>query len=480
MPNPLPPLFAVVLVIGCTDATTSAPTDPRATEPTPSTVTVPPTGPVVSEVVLQRGEGAQIRQGGGRVTLEVTGERLDGATLDLDLPVDIVGNTDTQITFRSWAAIDTALGFRDLGVRTPEGETWLAGALEVVPITVAPEGDDLAPGTPDAPFRTITHALAEAEPGQVVTLLPGTYSAATGETFPLLVQDRQLEGAGSALTHLVGDADPMGIFLFGTTRIEGFRISGMDSGIRALDAHHEIVDVTSVGHNWQGLGVVFQDVAGTVTVEDCTFSDNGAEGIVTYSEPTGSTLTVVRTEATGNDVGLGASLNADVSIVGSTLNGNRIGLDVSAWSTTEVRDGVVNDNTEDGIVGSDAAALTLTNAEVSSNGGSGVDFGGLEITIRESDVIDNVRDGVRITHQARADLGTVRDPGNNRFGSSGTTFSSGDRLADDRDEGVVPSILAVGVDLDMATGPTGLEIGAAEDPPFWRILHDGNRIDFGL
>jgi hypothetical protein len=51
-------------------------------------------------------------------------------------------------------------------------------------------GDDANDGaTPANPFRTITRALGSAVSGDVVQLGPGTYDAALGEVFPLVVPE---------------------------------------------------------------------------------------------------------------------------------------------------------------------------------------------------------------------------------------------------------------------------------------------------
>ncbi|NJP09418.1 MAG: DUF1565 domain-containing protein [Leptolyngbyaceae cyanobacterium RU_5_1] len=47
-----------------------------------------------------------------------------------------------------------------------------------------------ADGSDRAPFKTITHALQVAQPNTVILLASGTYSAETGESFPIALQPR--------------------------------------------------------------------------------------------------------------------------------------------------------------------------------------------------------------------------------------------------------------------------------------------------
>jgi hypothetical protein len=81
----------------------------------------------------------------------------------------------------------------------------------------ASSGSDTNPGTFQAPFRTITFAVAAAGPDKVICIRPGTYDAALGEVFPIrlqqgqsLVGDTLNKGAGTTPTTIYGsgDADP--------------------------------------------------------------------------------------------------------------------------------------------------------------------------------------------------------------------------------------------------------------------------------
>lgn len=72
-------------------------------------------------------------------------------------------------------------------------------------------GSDGNDGSLGAPFRTITHGLSVAVAGQTVHVQPGTYAAATGETFPLvvpagvvLVGDEANQGGGATPTQVTG------------------------------------------------------------------------------------------------------------------------------------------------------------------------------------------------------------------------------------------------------------------------------------
>jgi len=82
----------------------------------------------------------------------------------------------------------------------------------------ASSGSDTNPGTFLAPFKTITHAATVAGQDKTIRVLPGTYDAALGETFPIrlesgqsLIGDVLNKGAGTTPTTIYGsgDADPV-------------------------------------------------------------------------------------------------------------------------------------------------------------------------------------------------------------------------------------------------------------------------------
>jgi hypothetical protein len=75
----------------------------------------------------------------------------------------------------------------------------------------ATTGTDAGAGTQADPFQTITHALTVALSGQTVAVAPGTYDAANGETFPIVVPadvtllgDEANKGDGPVDTHVLG------------------------------------------------------------------------------------------------------------------------------------------------------------------------------------------------------------------------------------------------------------------------------------
>lgn len=89
-------------------------------------------------------------------------------------------------------------------------------------------GNDASPGTDSQPFRTITKALEVATDGQKIRVRAGTYDAAHGESFPLvvpagvrLIGDEETLGTGTAIRG--GGNVPWGNLWISVTIVPGAR-----------------------------------------------------------------------------------------------------------------------------------------------------------------------------------------------------------------------------------------------------------------
>lgn len=161
-------------------------------------------------------------------------------------------------------------------------------------------GDDaFGDGTPNFPYRSMTRALRFAISGDVVFLAPGTYSAASGETFPIFVKpgvliqgDPGTRGAGPPATTVSGGgshqvaAGSQGGTLVSTAFLMGN--NAQISGIR----------ITVAGAT--GVGVVFDGFPGSV--RRCTLTGNGGSGIRVYQTGSPSIIDNVITASGGSGV----------------------------------------------------------------------------------------------------------------------------------------------------------------------------------
>jgi hypothetical protein len=98
-------------------------------------------------------------------------------------------------------------------------------------------GSDFNTGSAASPYKSITKAIGEVEPGGVIFAAPGVYDAANNETFPIilpegvaLVGDEDNKGEGPTATEIVGDGliqdtDHAAVVLSEGSQLLGFKIS---------------------------------------------------------------------------------------------------------------------------------------------------------------------------------------------------------------------------------------------------------------
>ena len=171
-------------------------------------------------------------------------------------------------------------------------------------------GDDFNfDGSPRYPFRTITRALRFSISGDAIFLAPGTYSASSGEVFPLFVKpgvliqgDPGTKGVGPVATFVTGG----GVYTItggtqATTTVTTAFVMGTGSALSG-------VKITVPGAN--GIGVAFDGFSASLS--DCTLTGNGASGIRIYQ--TGSPT------ITGNVISSNSGSGVDVFDGGAGLD----------------------------------------------------------------------------------------------------------------------------------------------------------------
>jgi parallel beta-helix repeat protein len=297
-------------------------------------------------------------------------------------------------------------------------------------IFVSPSGTD-APGagTQATPFRTITAATnAKPQAGTVIQLAPGTYSAATGEVFPLKIPagvtlrgDRgnigsgvQISGGGTFISPSFAKQNVSMLVGNGAT-VEGITLT--NSGNRGYALWVEsaknitIAGNTFVGSNHDGVfltGDTSANVVGNI------FTKNGANGISAVGTSSGE----IR-ENTFEDTGFGLAIGqrSKVVLIGNRISKNRGGIVISNISTPTLRGNLIENNTENGLV-----------------------------VLKDR------------TSQPTVDLGTTGSPGQNIF--------RGNKVADINNASGV-TIAAVGnqVDLKRVIGPVDLVASSVPLPP---------------
>ncbi|WP_333203093.1 MULTISPECIES: DUF1565 domain-containing protein [unclassified Microcoleus] len=123
-------------------------------------------------------------------------------------------------------------------------------------------GSDSAVGSQSAPFKTIARAIGRAASGTTIQLAPGTYSAASGEQFPLEI--------------------PSGVKVIGneTNKGRGILIQGSGKFVSPTAAGQNITILLATNSQLRGVTVTNLDSRGTgvwiestsPTVANCTFT----------------------------------------------------------------------------------------------------------------------------------------------------------------------------------------------------------------
>ena len=220
-------------------------------------------------------------------------------------------------------------------------------------------GSDAAAGSQSAPFKTIARAIDRAASGTTIQLAPGTYSAASGEQFPLEI--------------------PSGVKVIGneTNKGRGTLIQGSGKFVRPTAAGQNITILLATNSQLHGVTVTNLDSRGTgvwiestsPTVANCTFTlckregvfatgtanpaildnifrENSAAGVITAGTAKG----VIRRNIF-QKTGFGISLQAQSAplIADNQILENRSGIVLAGESKPILRKNRIEKNTEDGL-----------------------------------------------------------------------------------------------------------------------------------
>ena len=248
----------------------------------------------------------------------------------------------------------------------------------------AQTGNNAGNGSETAPFRTITHALAQANPNTIVKLAPGTYTQQSGEVFPLEMKP------GVTLQGEISDRGQntiiqgSGLFLSKTSARQQVAIIGSNrAGLQG---------VTVSNPNPQGYGLWIE--SSSPVVSDSTFTGNGHDGV--------------------SMVGNSAPILSNNYFYSNGANG----ITIYGTSRPELKDNIF-EKTGFGINIAQNSAPRIIGNRITQNK-DGIVVQGNAAPVLRSNVIDgNDRDGLVAIGESRPDLGTMADQGNNTFANNG-------------------------------------------------------------
>jgi parallel beta-helix repeat protein len=230
----------------------------------------------------------------------------------------------------------------------------------------------------EAPYKTITFALTQAQAGTVIQLAPGSYTKDSGETFPLLLP--------SGIT-LKGDESNKGL---GTVVIGGGYYTSRTfarQDITILGNNNTVIaGLTVTNPNQRGTGVWVE--SSNPIIRNNTFTNSVREGVFVTGNgnPTVESNNFVKNQ--GNGISIARA--AQGQIRNNLFQDTGFGLSISGTSTPLVEENQIIQN-KDGLYITESAQPIL----------------------RKNVIQNNTRDGIVSTVNAVPNLGTNDSPGGN-------------------------------------------------------------------
>ena len=221
-------------------------------------------------------------------------------------------------------------------------------------------GDDTGNGSESAPVKTITQALRLAKANTIIMLSTGTYSAETGEEFPLILKpgvsiqgnpsnqgkDIVIQGGGDYLSRSFAGQN-VTIVGANQTLLTGVTVTNPNRrgyGLWVESSNPVIAENTFTGSTQDGISVCGNAAP---TISKNYFDRNGANGMTIA----GNSSPQVK-ENVFHETGFGINIaqNAAPVVIGNQIQHNRSGIVVQANARPILRNNIIQDNKEDGLV----------------------------------------------------------------------------------------------------------------------------------
>ncbi|MBD2528706.1 DUF1565 domain-containing protein [Nostoc flagelliforme FACHB-838] len=222
-------------------------------------------------------------------------------------------------------------------------------------------GDDsTGNGSESAPIKTITQGLRLANANTVIMLSTGTYSAETGEEFPLMLKpgisiqgspsnqgkDIIIQGGGDYLSRSFGGQN---VTIVGANQalLTGVTVTNPNRrgyGLWIESSNPVVTENTFTGCTQDGISVSGNAAP---SISKNYFERNGANGITIGGN---SNPEVKENIFHQTGFGINIAQNAAPIIIGNQIQNNRSGIIVQAKARPILRNNSIQDNKEDGLV----------------------------------------------------------------------------------------------------------------------------------
>ncbi|MEH2444484.1 MAG: DUF1565 domain-containing protein [Nostoc sp.] len=285
-----------------------------------------------------------------------------------------------------------AVSIAFLGTSLGSASAKLAEGIAQIPLTPdsAPLGEKINPqvnvlfvnpsggddsrgnGSESAPVKTITQALRLANTNTVIMLSTGTYSAGTGEIFPLILKpgvsiqgnpsnqgkDIIIQGGGDYLSRSFAGQN---VAIVGANQafLTGVTVTNSNHrgyGLWIESSNPVVAENTFIGSTQDGISVSGNAAP---TISKNYFDRNGANGITIAGN---SSPQVKENVFHQTGYGINIAQNAAPIVIGNQIQNNRSGIIVQANARPILRNNSIQDNKEDGLVAIAQAMPDLGNA----------------------------------------------------------------------------------------------------------------------
>lgn len=265
-------------------------------------------------------------------------------------------------------------------------------------------GSDAYNGSAASPWATITHAVATADSEITIHVAPGTYNAASGETFPIMLKFGQkligavsTKGAAVMPTLIEGEGAYALGFLIGTTVVgaEGARVAGFSIANETYQVSYAALSVDGV----------------TMEVDHNTFLDGTYTGLVAGNI---ANVNVHDNHFQASSYGLVLDGSGVVSVHDNTMDGGSYGIRVFGIDSLDV----ANNTISVGLGGLQGGFGTSTNIRHNTFNKTPGDYGGIICSSGTPLIRDNTFTGATalyVSDTGTPDAGTLVWPGQNNF-----------------------------------------------------------------
>jgi parallel beta-helix repeat protein len=294
-------------------------------------------------------------------------------------------------------------------------------------VYISPQGADVVgSGSPNQAFRTITAAIAaNPEVGTIFQLSNGTYSAATGENFPIRL--------------------PQGTILRGNPSTNGNSV--------VISGGGRFVSPTFASQN------IAIAAANDSRIEGITVTNSNPRGYGLWLESTRNVIVANNSFVRSTHDGIFLTGSANAYIGNNLFTGNTgSGISALGTSTGDIRDNKF-ENTGFGLSIGQQSQVVLTNNNILRNVDGIVISNTAQPTLRGNSIFDNQRNGLVVISNSNdsphPDLGTTISLGNNTFRNN--------RELDINNATTIP-LVAVGNQINQSRVKGLLDLRASSSP----------------